>query len=74
MIPLPCSRDPGRTGTSHLSEDTDVAPAQRTAKARYHYIYFRGPIASLQDSLSTLHRGRHLPQRKTRFQVLAKLS
>ena len=67
-------RDPGRTDASHPSEDTDTAPAQRTTKARYLYVYFRGPIASLQDSLSTLHRVCHRPQRKTRFQVLAKLS
>ena len=34
---------------------------------------FRRSIASLSDSLSTLRRGRCLPRRKTRFQLLVRL-
>ena len=34
---------------------------------------FRRSIASLSDSLPTLRRGRYLPRRKTRFQLLVRL-
>ncbi len=65
--------DPGRPVRPRPVQDGRAAPASDTTKAPTS-TPFRGSIAWPSSSLSTLRRVDHPTQRKTRFQVLVRLS
>jgi hypothetical protein len=65
--------DPGRPVRPRPVQDVRTAPASDTTKAPTS-TPFRGSIAWPSSSLSTLRRMGHPTQRKTRFEVLVRLS
>jgi hypothetical protein len=64
---------PRQDRTCQALRHADAAPALLTTKAPTNMAHFRGSIARLRRSLSSLRSDHRWPPRQTRFRLLAKL-